>query len=282
MDSTAFSLILFSAIMHSLWNFFTKRTLVNRVAMLWLGWVFAGLVYLPVSIYYTDFSKFSQIWILFIILTGIFHALYLFALGWAYSMGEMSMIYPISRGLAIIATVSIMISLNIEQISKVGSIGILLIATGILTIAHRRASDLNTRLAVTSACLVGLCTTSYAIVDKFSLHHIPPLFYISSIFISTTLIMAPIMFRKLKPQVMIVIRRHKLFSFSIGSVTFFTYLMILYAMTMAPTSYVVALREMSIVFGSILGMWILGEEVSVKKIIGIVIIFVGIVTLKLA
>lgn len=282
MNSTAFSLILFSAIMHSLWNFFTKRTLINRVAMLWLGWLLAGLAVLPIAIYYTDLAKFTWHWVYLILLTGFFHALYLFALGWAYSMGDMSMVYPISRGIAIVCTISIMLGLNLEQISKFGAFGIFLISVGIMLVALKKAKDLNSKLAVTSACLVGLCTTGYVIVDKFSLQHMPPLFYICSIFLSTTILMFPIMVRRLRPQLEIVIKRHKLFSFSIGAVTLITYLMILYAMTIAPTSYVVALREISIVFGSILGMWILGEERTIRKIVGIIIIFIGTIILKLA
>ncbi len=271
-----------SAVMHATWNFYAKKAAANKISTLWLGWLIAGILSLPLAIYLTDFSSISWHWIPYIILTAIIHALYLLLLGHSYSIGEMSLIYPMARGFGILVTVFIVLSFGLDSISNRGFIGICLLATGILLVAIKRIRDLEKRAAMKAALLVGLCVSGYSIVDKMSIEYIPPLFYISIMFTATTLLLAPFMIRRLGAQTLIVWQRHKFYSAMIGFVSLFTYLMILFALQQSPTSYVVALREVSIVFGSILGMWILKEESNKRKLIGIAVILVGAVIIKTA
>jgi uncharacterized membrane protein len=57
-----------------------------------------------------------------------------------------------------------------------------------------------------------------------------------------------------------------------------TYGLVLYAMTMTENvSYVVALRQLSIVFGMIFGVILLGERFALTRSLGTFLIFVGLV-----
>jgi uncharacterized membrane protein len=282
MNSAAFSLIMLSAVMHATWNFYTKKAAANKIATLWLGWLFAGCCSLPLAIYLTDFSSFSWHWVPYIILTAIIHALYLLMLGHSYSIGEMSLIYPLARGFGILVTVMIVLSTGMDSISPRGSFGIFLLAAGILLVAVKRIRDLEKRAAMKAALMVGLCVSAYSIVDKMSIEYIPPIFYISIMFTTTTFLLVPFMVKKLGAQTRVVWNKHKLYSAMIGVVSMFTYLLILFALQSSPTAYVVALREVSIVFGSILGMWILKEESNKRKLIGIIVILMGAVIIKTA
>jgi len=282
MNTAAFSLVVFSAIMHASWNFFTKRAAANKIATLWLGWLIAGLCTLPFAIYITDFSNFSLVWLPYIILTGVVHALYLWLLGHSYSIGEMSLIYPMARGFGIMLTVCIVLSTGLDSVSTQGLIGIMLLASGIILVAIKRVHDLEKRAAMKAALMVGCCVSGYSIIDKMSIEHIPPIFYISIMFVVSTLMLIPVMVRKLRAQTIAVWHRHKLYSAAIGFVSMLTYLLILFALQTSPTSYVVALREISIVLGSILGMWILKEESNKRKLLGIIVILIGAVIIKTA
>ncbi len=282
MNSAAFSLIMLSAVMHATWNFYTKKAAANKIATLWLGWLIAGMTSLPFAIYLTDFSTISLIWIPYIILTAIIHALYLLLLGHSYSIGEMSLIYPMARGFGILVTVLFVLSTGMDTISDRGFFGICLLATGILLVAVKRIRDLEKRAAMKAALMVGLCVSCYSIVDKMSIEHIPPIFYISIMFTTTTLILIPIMRGRLQAQALVVFHKHKIYSAMIGYVSMLTYLLILFALQSSPTSYVVALREVSIVFGAILGMWVLKEESNKRKLIGIIVILAGAVIIKTA
>jgi uncharacterized membrane protein len=276
----SFLLILFAAMLHASWNFFTKKSTANKTAILWVGWIIAGFSMLPFALFTVDLSKASLNWIPYLLLTGIIHLLYLYLLGHSYSIGEMSLIYPISRGLSIMLTVFIVLVSGIDVISVNGSIGVLILSSGILLVAVKRVRDLEKREAMIAASKVGICISLYSILDKLSVQIIPPFFYITMMFVITSTLMIPIMFTKFKTQTILVIKRYKIYSGLIGIVSFFTYLLILFALKDSPTPYVVALRETSIVFGSILGIWVLKEEKNTRKLIGIVMIMIGAVVIK--
>lgn len=280
MNSAAFSLVIVSAIMHASWNFFTKRSTANKISMLWLGWLLAGLFTFPYAVYTTDFSHASNIWIPFFVATTIAHALYIYMLGHSYSIGEMSLIYPMARGFGIFLTLVIVTSIGLETVELRGLLGILLLGSGIVLICIKRINDLEKRTAMKAALMVGCCVSSYSIIDKMSLEYIPPVFYMSLMFILSPLSMTPIMVKKYATQTKLVISKYKFYSFSVGLVSFCTYLLILFALQDSRASYVVALREVSIVFGSILGIWYFKEEKNKRKLLGILIILVGAVVIK--
>lgn len=280
MNSTAFSLVLLSAILHACWNFFTKRAVANKIATLWFGWMVAGVISFPFAVYVTDFSQVSVTWIPYFIATCIIHAIYIFLLGWAYSIGEMSLIYPMARGFGIIVTVIIVLSFGMDKISIKGFAGICLLSFGILMVAIKRIRDFEKRAAMKVALMTGFCVSMYSIVDKLSIEYIPPVFYISVMFVLSPLLLTPYMSTRLAAQTRLVLTSHKLYSGMIGIVSLLTYLLILFALQQSPTSYVVALREISIVLGCILSIWILKEERNKRKLIGIIVILIGAIIIK--
>jgi drug/metabolite transporter (DMT)-like permease len=268
--------------MHSLWNFFTKKSVVNKISVLWLGWTIAGVLTFPFALHYADFTNLDFSWLVCIALTAVIHAVYIYLVGWSYSLGEMSLIYPIARGIAIFLTVLIVLLFGIDVVSNFGLLGICIVALGIFLIAMKRINDLEKRLAIIAACAVGSCTACYSLLDKFCIEFIPPFFYISSMFLFSALLLAPLMYLKLWPQTVLVFNKHKFYAGAIGLVTMLTYFLILLAMKMTSVAYVVALREISIVFGSLLGICLLKEERNKRKIIGIITIFLGALIIKLA
>ena len=54
------------------------------------------------------------------------------------------------------------------------------------------------------------------------------------------------------------------------------YLMVLYAMSLAQVSYILSLRQISVVFGALLGVVFLNEKYSRVRLIGSIIIFIGV------
>lgn len=67
-----------------------------------------------------------------------------------------------------------------------------------------------------------------------------------------------------------------------GIMTVLSYLAILFAFQRANASYVVAVREVSVVVGSLLGFFVLKEPLTWAKGIGIAAITTGLVLVKLA
>lgn len=282
MSLVSFLLVLVSAFMHAGWNFFTKKAVANKIAMLAVGWLIAGLLFLPIALFHTDLSLMSVKWIPFFAYTAVIHALYLYLLGWSYSIGEMSLIYPVARGVGILMTVIIVVLFEMDTISSTGFIGIGLLVLGIVFMSLKKFKDIERRAAIFVSVLVGICVSFYSIVDKISVLHIPPLFYITIMFCTSPLLLMPIMLNTLRAQTYLVWTKHKFYSGAIGVVSLITYLMILFALRDSPTPYVIALREISIVIGGLLGIMILNEERNKRKIIGLVMIILGAIVIKIA
>ena len=67
-----------------------------------------------------------------------------------------------------------------------------------------------------------------------------------------------------------------------GAMMSATYGLVLYAMTMTENvSYVVALRQMSIVIGIVLGIIVLSEKVLLTRIVGSILILMGLIVVVL-
>jgi drug/metabolite transporter (DMT)-like permease len=67
-----------------------------------------------------------------------------------------------------------------------------------------------------------------------------------------------------------------------GLGTLISYGLVLWSMTMAPVALVAALRETSILFGTIIAVLVLKERVTRTRLIAVLIIAAGAAVLKLA
>ena len=54
-----------------------------------------------------------------------------------------------------------------------------------------------------------------------------------------------------------------------------SYLLVLFALRTGTSSYVIALRQLSIAVGVLLGWWLLREQISTPKRVGVALIVVG-------
>lgn len=282
MTLSAFILVMISAVMHATWNFFTKKTSEDKIATLWFGWLAAGVITFPIALITCDLSNLSHNILPLMTLTTIIHAMYLYMLGWSYSLGEMSLIYPIARGIGILLTVCIVLFTGMEEMSAKGLFGIMVLVIGIIFVSIKRFRDLEKRTAMIVAAMVGCCTALYTVIDKISVLHMDPFLYISTMFLCSALLIAPYMLTRMKKQVASVVMKQKFYSAMIGIVSLSTYLLILFALQTSSTPYVAALREVSIVLVAILGMTLLKEERNKRKIMGIGMIIIGAAIIKLS
>ena len=68
----------------------------------------------------------------------------------------------------------------------------------------------------------------------------------------------------------------------VGTGAAFGYLIILFALKNGPLGYILAVREIAVVGGAILGFAFLGEKIYLAKIVGIAAIVTGIVLIKVS
>lgn len=133
------------------------------------------------------------------------------------------------------------------------------------------------------AFLVGCCTASYSVNDSFAVHTVPAITYSFLFNISVGLVYVPylIMYKQDEFYDAVVNKwRYLLF---MAPATTGAYLIILFVFELPGVNLalVVALREFSVLVGTILGIFVLKERASGLKVTAVCVICVGMALLKL-
>lgn len=274
----AFLLVILAATLHALWNFTAKKASGN-LSVIWVGLVLAAIATIPFLFFLSPEQIFvSKAWP-FILATGIIHAVYFFAIAKAYEHGDISIVYPIARGSGIAGTAIIACLLLQEEISSVGTVGILLISMGTLLLG---LTNVHQKRGIFFSLLVAIMIIGYSIVDKLGVGIIHPLGYIFGLVLLTTFFLAPYILINKRQELFSAMKNMKKYSLIIGLGSGGTYLIILFVFQMAPVSYVVAARELAVAIGALSGFIFLKEQFSAQKLLGIVGIVIGMILIKLA
>jgi phosphonate utilization associated putative membrane protein len=283
MDPVPMILVLISAVSHGIWNYLAKEGNDKESYMLLLN-ISSLVLFIPFFYFILPEIYFPLSILPYLLISGIAETVYFLGLGKAYETGDLSLVYPVARSSPVLVSIAAYILLD-EEITGYGFLGILVIFLGVY-ILHLKELSTKDLLApiryLTSgssryALLAALGTTVYSISDKIGVTTVEPLLYSFWLgFFITGMLSATTIYRRgLKPL------RAELD----GSVTRITlagvlmkggYLMILYAMSLAQVSYILSLRQISVVFGSFLGVVLLNEKYGRVRLIGSVIIFFGV------
>ncbi len=282
MSTLVFLAVLSSSFMQASWNFLAKKSSANKTVLLLIGWLLFGLVSVPVASFYTDFSLMTETSWKFVLFSGLIHFIYVMVLGWAYTVGEISVVYPVARGVGIAITCVAAYSLGWDELSFQGCMGVAAIILGTLFIAGREVRKLETLKGLLVALLLGSIISTYSLVDSRGALHVPIFFFIGMMNLLTAVIASPLLLTKYKREAVEVMKGRKLEAFFIAFAGSAAYLIILWAYTQTSTSYVVALREFSIVIASGLGVTFLKEKLYSNKVVGVMTILLGVVLVRVS
>ncbi len=274
-----------AAVGHALWNAAARRV-AGDVAVLWLSFALGTLAMIPPCLYLwwqNGPPIISQTALFYLLATGILHAVYFALLARAYEYGEVSLVYPIARGSGVGLTALGGIVLLGEDVTTLGGAGIGLVMLGIALIgAPALRSATASRQSVLLALGVGLSIVAYSLVDKLGVAHMHPLYYITGMWLLGSLFRWPSVWRQRRGTLRQTARTHFRYIAFIGLGSLGTYLLILYAYTLGPVSYIVAARESSVVIGSLIGFVFLREQYTPLKLVGVFSIAAGLALLKVS
>jgi len=289
MTGTALTTVLAAAFLHAGWNYLAK-TSRNKLVFIWQFLFSALIIYLPMFLYYWPKCSISFNGWVCIAMTGLLHFLYFRFLGGAYERGDLSLVYPLSRGAGPIFVPILALLFIHEKLSVMGSCGIALVVSGIYIIHLRsfsRQSFLEpVRMLKESASVWALCTggtiAAYSIVDKIGVSLVDPPVYIYLMLVITLVLLTPFVLKDGREPMFAEWRANKKAVITVGFLVLGTYLMILFAFQIAEVSYVVAVREISILFSVFYGIFRLKEKYGRQKFVGAVFITCGVVFIGLA
>ena len=284
MSTIAIGLVLVSALLHALRSLFTKES-GDKQIFLWLYSIMALLFFSPLFFYFlyrvgiTDPVAYT-----WCAISGFIHFLYWIFLTNAYKEGDLSHVYPIMRSSPALVLVIAILFLG-EQVSFQGVIGILLVAVGVYIINMKRISgeqllapvkslghDRSTQFAFLTLISVAL----YSIVDKSAVNHIHPvLFAFFHLFFGMCYYTPYIFITKKTGDIKKEWQSGRGRIIISGIIGIVGYALILFAFTMERVSYIVSLRQVSVVFAVLMGSHFLKEKHQGIRLAGALIIFAG-------
>lgn len=289
MSGLVLGIVLTAAFLHAGWNYLTKKS-QRKIVFIW-WFLLVGLVfYFPMFLYYWPQTSISLMGWYCVAATSLLHALYFWFLGGAYERGDLSLVYPLARGSGPLFVPFLAVGLIHEQLSPLGILGIALVIVGIYVIhlpSFSGKSFLEPFLALRGGASVwALCTggtiAGYSLVDKVGVGVVYPPVYIYLMLVGTWLLLSPYVLAKERMRLKEEWQINRSTILIVGFLATFTYMMVLFAMRIAKVSYVVAVREMSIVFSTYYGIVWLQEKHGKQKLLGAFLIALGVVSISLS
>ncbi len=296
MELTSIVLVITSALLHAGWNILGKSNQSSGTAFFLASALAAAILLTPYLVWYLNTVGVDAIsgsfWQL-LVFSGVCQIIYLIGLGIAYKQADIGVIYPMARAIPVLmvglGTVAIGYELSPNQWG-----GFLLITLGCLFVPLTRFGELRIKaylnLGVLWAFIAAIGTTGYSIIDKEALNILDTvsssviknkhssIFYLGMQFWAIVLPLSlwlvctnqTIEFRNAWS-----IRKNATIA---GVMMGATYGLVLFAMTMTENvSLIVALRQVSIIFGVLMGIYFLKEKWYLTRGIGVLLISLGLI-----
>jgi uncharacterized membrane protein len=283
-DTLPFALIMVSATSHALWNFLAKGSRDKDSYMLLIN-LSSQVTVLPVFLLILRDWGFPVAALPFLLVSGAAEVLYFLSLSRAYEEGDLSVVYPIARSSPMFVAILAFALLG-ERLSAWGVAGILLIVAGVYVLHLRGAGNLLGPLGslrgrpTMFALAAALGTTVYSLMDKLGVAAVDPVRYAFWLEIFVSMMLAPVIIGRRGLGGLVGEWRGGWLRISVsGFIMRVGYLLVLYTMTLAPVSYILALRQVSVVLGALLGVGLLRESYGRERLIGSAIIFAGVYVL---
>jgi drug/metabolite transporter (DMT)-like permease len=275
----AIGLLLVSAALHTTWNLLLKQAGEKYMATWWA--MLAGSVLFLPALFLTGLP--ARVTWVFMLVSALVEATYFVVLAYAYEDADFSLVYPLARGaapglLAVWAVVFLR-----EQLTAGGVLGIAILIIGLMIVGGSgwlRADGRPQWRGIVPALVLALCISIYSAIDGAAVRLTSPFSYAALIYLVSAVYMTPyIVHRHGWPRLTQEFRAHRGRLVLIGALIVVAYLMVLWAYRISIVGYAGAIREVGVVMGAFAGWQLLGEDFGRPRVIGAVVIFIGIVVI---
>lgn len=288
MSTLAFTLVLFSAVMHALWNLLVKRSRDKTVFIWWMFVASGSLMNLGLPFVGPFPAPSLRVVGLAAVGAACFMMYHLFN-GRAYRSGDLSLTYPLAQTSMFWVPIWGVLLLG-EEISSLGLAGIGLILAGAYTIQLRALawSEIvrpfrNLREpTVLAALAAGFIYSIGSVIDKTGVMLYPP-FHFTYLLVGFMLLFMTlnILRPKYRGRILSEFRNSRLLVFAAGPVMMGSFFAFRYALQMSPMSYAVPVRQVSLLIGVLIGVLFLAEECGRIRLSAALLILAGVALIRL-
>jgi drug/metabolite transporter (DMT)-like permease len=268
MPLDALALALGAAALHAFWNVVLARERdVEAATALAVVSVLALLV-LPAALTW----RVEPAAIPYLVASGALELVYFALLAAAYRRYELSLVYPVARGLAPVLALVFVVAAGGVRPAALGMAGVLVVSAGVLLVRGPRGDLRGFAVGGTIAAVIA----GYTVVDGYGIHHAAAAPYLLLIMVG------PAIFYPL------AIGRRRLRAaagwtpLAVGAGLSVAYLLVLLALRLASAPAVSAVRETSVVIATALAAVFLHERVSRGRLAGSILVAAGVAMLALS
>ena len=288
MSGLAIILVVSAAFVHALWNLLAKKA-GGGVVFIWLFASLSTVIYAPISGYIFWITRPQIGWsgLSFIFVSALLHLLYFFVLQRGYSKGDLSLVYPLARGTGPMLSACAAIVFFGERPGILAMAGAVLVILSVFYISggtklFEKKSDVKGIWAVRYGFFCGVVIATYTLWDKHAVAAllIPPVILDWASSITRMLVLGPYAIKRWD-EVKHQWRINKKLAFGVAALNPLSYILVLTALVFTPVSYVAPAREISILFGTLMGTQLLSEGHSRRRIISACIMILGVIGLSL-
>ncbi|HSK16181.1 MAG TPA: EamA family transporter [Gaiellaceae bacterium] len=271
MPASAFALALGAAVVHALWNLLLARARDPEAATA-VALLVGVVVFAPAAALAWEVE--SRVWP-YLAVTSALELLYIALLGAAYRRAELSVVYPLGRGLAPLLVLGVGVLALGAETTAVQATGVCLVGLGVLLVRglHRPAAPAGVVFGLAIACSIA----AYTLVDDEGIRYANALTYVELALVLPALTYAGgIVALRGAPALRAELRPATLFA-GVGMLG--SYALALAALARADAAPVAAVRETSIVFAAAGAALLLRERVGPARLAGAVLVAAGVALL---
>lgn len=296
MPLSALALVLAAALCHALWNLAAKHAGGDQRFML-LTALMVTVLWAPVGLWaawgvlpgwgWTEWG--------FIVASAATHVAYFTLLLRGYRAADLTVVYPVARGTGPLMSSLAAVLLLGETLSSLGLAGVAGVAVGVFMIAGGprllrelrgaegdAAQRLRVQRGIAYGAATGVCIAAYTVIDGYAV---------------IVLAMSPLLVDYFGNLLRIPFslpyalrdvaatraawRATWRWALVVAVLSPLSYVMVLYAMRLAPLSHVAPAREVSMLFAALLGGRLLGEGDVRARLAGAACIALGVAALAL-
>ncbi len=275
MSLAVFAILLVAALLHAGWNALVRRDPDRGAATIAVavGGAVVGIAVLPFL------PRLAPVAVPYILASGLIHLAYFTLIARAYRHGELSVVYPLMRGLApLIVTLAAIVF--IEPASTRVLVGVAVLAGGIVSLG---VDGLKRRHAVGSALANAFVIAGYTLVDGLGVRLSgAPETYVAWVLVAGAVVTLGVRLWRQGTGVLAGLRARIPLTLASGVMTYAAYGIALWAMTVAPIGAVAAVRESSVLFATAIGAVALGERFGPIRWLAAALVVGGLVLIETA
>jgi drug/metabolite transporter (DMT)-like permease len=271
--------VLLAALLHAAWNAMIKggRDVLLDTAAIVAG---AGLVTLPFIFFVPPPPAAAWPYIAASVTT---HLAYYYLMVNAYRTGDLSLVYPLMRGVAPLITAVLGIVWLRELPGAFTWLGMLMISAGVIALALRTVDHAPSRAAVGFALANAAVIAVYSIIDGSGARIAGDAWsYIVWLFVLDALPFTLYMLATRRGAFVRALWERRRNGLVGGGLSAGAYAISVWAMTQAPVAMVASLRETSVLFATLIGARLLHEKLNARRWAGVLAVVLGVIALKAA